>query len=1560
MKFRKVLRSALALLLTLASLLSLCSGVFATEEGESNQVIINMSDLLEVYDETEKSEAEDMSSEELEEYEDYLADQLMEQYGLELGDNYDEEYDPELGTWEDVADVMGDVKPQTKDDAWGATSYVFIDLKIGNSSRDFNWQVKSDSSKDQYYSANIQGCLAAYFQGGDARLYMPIETGSSWVEGRLGKYVLKKGDIAEVRIQAITENDAFASGGTGTVNSYFCVITDKNSSTWTRFASDVKLTKKTGEQFLKWTMTDDIAGQVLRCVRWDPSQSDIPETRIYLDYIYVGPASTKPVKVQYLNESGSQMDYQYVGHGKKANKYNTGQENSETSTTQTIWGWQVSEYQNGAWKDISKFVIDPSTHTCKYNTRFTLKKVTIRKQALSSSQIYNTGASSNDDKYTLTVEGFDTAQMTAGLHGTPLDIAILLDHSGSQGDIVGNTQTCYDADDVTAKLDNLSKASDVGYYRAQCFRKNKHDGTSTGGFGGYIYTMPMRYYRGAWQMKALVGCSCNSSYHASYGVYIFNSTGMQPCSHVKWVSMEDGFNYFKSYASTTGYTVGSTYTINGKSEKLAFKFGASRMGRCQSALKTFLEKLYNSSNDLPAGAKHKVSVIGYGGTLYADKYPFNNGNGSAASNYITTSGKNYSACTKSITEVTFGNFESILKAVMDPYIHGATRTDFAFQALVGTKSDFETTKGLSSPTLTATSYMPAKATGRKRIVILMTDGVPSSNLEFNNSTATKAIAASKTLKGNDVIVYAVAAMDGLSADTYFTSSYATGSQAQKANNFMNLVSSRYPNASDYDSAGTKKTGSYFIADTSAGGALADSLNALWSDTDPTLAHSSMTGPGSLWLVEKFSREWKPDPSKKLRVLAAPYTTNGTFGTPVCIGEHAITLPAAGSKTTINGNGYTLYVEAFSDQSFSYSLKWTDAKKSYLRETDLNLGSAAKAISGTLNTAKGYKIQMEMPVEVDRNNTLGGNNIPLTVNTSGCYQASSSADTAIGTKLYSYTIPNANVFCSVEADPHDYFISMEDYAALMNSTSTTKLKTILDGMIRMPDNLKPANDNGLSNLDYVSFDVQLKAPNGTVMLRKAAALGGTSFTSNVNNVADSLVDLTKDQTFTMVSSMTFKNSSKDSFGRAAYPNVNATYTPTYYVPKFAVVDYDGNISVDLGSVEGADASKITGISNGATFASGKLTCSIPSFMTGSNNTVSYTYNTEYAPSGTTSTSIARKVYLIPANVMTYDDSRIGFETGWSDSGTKSVLTQSFDNTKHHGYDDNYASTGNYHGSTKYATVNSKNSTAYGYFTFTGTGLEIVSRCSPDSGVLMAEIYSGTECIKDNLKKSILCNTYLNTATYEQSPIIRWEGEFGTYTVRLTAYYNVAFAVQKSKDALTEEDVRAILGYDDSVDFTYIPSEAAPTRAIRASYTAYVDAVRIFNSAGTSETVKYAYSLAGEPVVADFTDLRSQIMDVGNWNGSAATGMLYIADTKVNTDSDDTTTDTVEGFPLLMDDSVNIEKVEVTGAYGTKEMRTYYLDRNNKRFKDPTTGKEIWSMFTSNGHSCMPSHFRPATN
>lgn len=59
-------------------------------------------------------------------------------------------------------------------------------------------------------------------------------------------------------------------------------------------------------------------------------------------------------------------------------------------------------------------------------------------------------------------------------------------------------------------------------------------------------------------MQAFVNCSCNgsgsSASHQSYGIYRWNSTGAKPCSHVTWVTVEQGYDYFVQYAQNTKFS----------------------------------------------------------------------------------------------------------------------------------------------------------------------------------------------------------------------------------------------------------------------------------------------------------------------------------------------------------------------------------------------------------------------------------------------------------------------------------------------------------------------------------------------------------------------------------------------------------------------------------------------------------------------------------------------------------------------------------------------------------------------------------------------------------------------------------------------------------------------------------------------------------------------------------------------------------------------------------------------------------------------------------------------
>ena len=86
-------------------------------------------------------------------------------------------------------------------------------------------------------------------------------------------------------------------------------------------------------------------------------------------------------------------------------------------------------------------------------------------------------------------------------------------------------------------------------------------------------------------------------------------------------------------------------------------------------------------------------------------------------------------------------------------------------------------------------------TDLKKVAIMFTDGEPTSSDGFETSVADDAIAASKIMKDNKTTVYTV----GCFADT----------PSDNTTNYMNYVSSNYPNAAKMDIPGVRKDNGYY-------------------------------------------------------------------------------------------------------------------------------------------------------------------------------------------------------------------------------------------------------------------------------------------------------------------------------------------------------------------------------------------------------------------------------------------------------------------------------------------------------------------------------------------------------------------------------------------------------------------------------------------------------------------------------------------------------------------------------------------------------------------------------
>lgn len=103
----------------------------------------------------------------------------------------------------------------------------------------------------------------------------------------------------------------------------------------------------------------------------------------------------------------------------------------------------------------------------------------------------------------------------------------------------------------------------------------------------------------------------------------------------------------------------------------------------------------------------------------------------------------------------------------------------------------------------ANSMLPTQTQDRKTVVVLFTDGVPTTSTPFSNSVANTAINQAYQMKQKGATVYTIGIFDGANTsflgnvgDTWSSIISGNYSENQKANRFMNLVSGNSATATD--------------------------------------------------------------------------------------------------------------------------------------------------------------------------------------------------------------------------------------------------------------------------------------------------------------------------------------------------------------------------------------------------------------------------------------------------------------------------------------------------------------------------------------------------------------------------------------------------------------------------------------------------------------------------------------------------------------------------------------------------------------------------------------------
>ena len=323
----------------------------------------------------------------------------------------------------------------------------------------------------------------------------------------------------------------------------------------------------------------------------------------------------------------------------------------------------------------------------------------------------------------------------------------------------------------------------------------------------------------------------------------------------------------------------------------------------------------------------------------------------------------------------------------------------------------------------SSEYQNAYNSGeRKKVVVLFTDGVPTTQSEFSTGVANTAINHAKTLKDNKTTVYSIGVFDGADATQ---SVPKNGSESEKANTFMQYVSSNFPNAAGMSNGGSGNiSGGYYLTAKNT-----TDLNKIFEKISQSISESTIQLDGTTQTIDKMSADFKlpngTSPSD-IKVYKVPYkgkdaAGNDTFETD----ETKWTKVADG--ITVNTDNDTVTVTGF------------DYTKDYVVVKD--------------GTPQGYKLVVRIPAEYKNDAWFGGNNIDSNDIGSGIYNG--------GTCYGTFDTPEVNRVI-------DYKIAAKDQTIYV--TNKADLKELL--AYPEKETNRTYQPNGINN-KYVDITYTLK-------------------------------------------------------------------------------------------------------------------------------------------------------------------------------------------------------------------------------------------------------------------------------------------------------------------------------------------------------------------------------------------------------------------------------------------------------------------------------------------------------
>lgn len=298
-------------------------------------------------------------------------------------------------------------------------------------------------------------------------------------------------------------------------------------------------------------------------------------------------------------------------------------------------------------------------------------------------------------------------------------------------------------------------------------------------------------------------------------------------------------------------------------------------------------------------------------------------------------------------------------------------------------------------------------------------------------------------------------------------------------------------------------------------------------------------------------------------------------------------------------------------------------------------------------------------------------------------------------------------------------------------------------------------------------------------------------------------------------------------------------------------------------------------------------------------------------GTQTGSVSYEVGIIPASTVYYEDNFVAFSGNWQREGdTTTNAVQDLDALtaqKTYGYDSHYGASSKFSlGSAMKTTVSSATNSnpPTATFTFKGTGFDLVSMTSKDTGTILVNVNGTTENNETVTKRWIVDTFYGYTRTQQGYIEYTWtKGSDGTWHNKavvkdtLPAGATIGGTPTNSGDKTYEpnyiwtpaaEGNNAIyqipvIHYTDLPYGTYTVTVTPKYSSKRDpyyqadrnnnSYDFYLDGVRIYNPAGDKLNSQYVKDGEG---YAKFTEIRNMLLNASGLTASIqpTTGMVFV--------------------------------------------------------------------------------------